>query len=44
MKNIKISTRCSKADSSEQPEKRILIKGEKKLTQCFPANTLFFPF
>lgn len=42
MKNIKISTRCSKADSSERPEKRILIKGEKQLAQFFPANTLVF--
>lgn len=44
MKNVKISTRCSKADSAKQPKKRILIKGENKVTQFVPANSLFFPF
>lgn len=42
MKNVKISARSSKADSSEQPEKRILIKGENELTQFIQANTLGF--
>lgn len=45
MKNVRISTRRSNANSSEQPEKEgILIKGENKLTQFVPANTFLFFF